>query len=150
MAVYQPPGRRRNLTLAVATVALVVGLTVGLIVGHATATGVDERIADARADARGLAGALQVLPLEYEQALGGTSETARIADTVDRATSRLPATLDAAPWLTAAQRGRVTAAVHAVRAAAAHRVPAARFRRTIDAAEAAIGREYGVTPNARR
>ena len=130
MAVYQPPSRRRRLSYGLAIAALVIGLLAGVGFGRLTAPTVDDKVDDARASARDLVAGLRVLPLEYEQAASGSSETAQIEDTVERAAAQLPGTLEAAPWLSRAQRRSARAAVGAIETSArAHDAPA-RFEAT--------------------
>src|SRR3954466_15337745 len=115
MAVYVPPGRRRNLTAAIPAAPLVVGVAAGFGLGRGTAETVTDRVADARSSATDLVSALGVHPLEYEQAQGATSEPSQIADPVDRAAGGLADTLDRAPWFGDVQRQRLTAAIATVR-----------------------------------
>jgi hypothetical protein len=144
MAVYVPPGRRRNLTAAIAAAALVVGVAAGFGLGRGTAETVTDRVADARSSATDLVSALGVLPLEYEQAQAGTSETSQIADTVDRAAGGLADTLDQAPWFGDVQRQRLTAAIATVRDAAERQVSPAQFKAVVARANAVIRSEYGL------
>lgn len=146
MAVYVPPGRRRNLTAAIALSGVVAGLAAGFGLGRGTATSVGERVSGARSSAQELISALDALPFEYEQALQGqgSSEGRLIVDTVDRAAGRLPDALDEAAWFGDAQRARVTAAVAGVRDAARRRASPADFKREIDRADAVIRGEYGL------
>ena len=99
MAVYRGPERRRRASAAIAVAALLAGVLLGAVIGRGTATSVDDQIAEGRAAGRDLVTSLRVLPLEYRQASAGSSETGLIEDTVKRATGRLPAALDKAPWL---------------------------------------------------
>ena len=144
MAVYAGQAKRKRTTVAVAVAAVVVGLVVGLLIGRATAPTIDDKIADGRAGGRELVTALQVLPLEYGQALSGSEGTTLIGDTVDRAVARLKPALDGAPWLGAAPRRTATQAVPSVRTAAADKVPAAQFETAVGQASATIATVFGL------
>jgi hypothetical protein len=85
-----------------------------------------------------------VLPLEYEQASQGSSETTLIQDTVSRASAGLPAALDDAPWLGDAQRRDATNAVRAVETVAHDRVPPAQFDATAAKSVATLESVFGL------
>jgi hypothetical protein len=144
MAVYVPPGRRRRATAALVAGALVLGGAIGYPIGRASAPSIGDRIGRARGEGRALVTALRVLPLEYRQAAGGSSETRLIESTVRRSTEGLPRALDAAPWLGPAQRGAVTAAVAAVRAAARGHVAPAAFDAVVARSARAVETVYGL------
>lgn len=144
MAVYRGPERRRRTTAAIAVATLIAGLLLGLVIGRATAPSLGERIAEGRAAGRDLVAGLRVLPLEYEQASAGSSETGLIQDTVERATGRLPAALDKAPWLDAAQRRAATDAVRAITAAAEAKVAPDRFEAATARATATLQSIFGL------
>ncbi|MEY2442142.1 MAG: hypothetical protein QOJ46_1568 [bacterium] len=144
MAVYATPARRRRTTIVVGVAALIVGLVIGIAIGRATATSLDDKIADGRAGGMELVTALRVLPLEYSQAFKGSSETGLIEDTVKRSTARLPAALDGAPWLGAAQRRSATTAVQSVQAAARARFAPARFEAVVAQATATLQTVFGL------
>jgi hypothetical protein len=144
MAVYAGPSKRKRTTTLVAVATLVAGLVIGLVVGRATAPSLDDEIAKGRDGGRALATALQVLPLEYGQALSGAEGSALIGDTVERSARRLDAALAGAPWLGPAQRREASAAVAAVKAAAASKVPPARFQTVVDRSAATIQAVFGL------
>jgi hypothetical protein len=144
MAVYAGQGKRKRTTSLIAVATLLVGLVLGLVIGRATAPTIDDKIADGRAGGRALVTALQVLPLEYGQALSGSEGTTLIGDTVQRSVARLNAALDGAPWLGAAQRATATQAVQSVKAAAAGKVPAPQFQTVVDDASAKIAAVFGL------
>jgi hypothetical protein len=144
MAVYAGPSKRKRTTSLIAAATLVVGLVIGIAIGRAAAPSLDEEIAKGRDGGRALVTALQVLPLEYGQALSGSEGSSLIGDTVDRSARRLGAALDGAPWLGPAQRREATAAVAAVKAAAAGKVPPARFQTVVDRSAATIQAVFGL------
>jgi hypothetical protein len=146
MAVYVEPARRKRIAWGIAAVALVVGLAIGIVIGRGTATSIDDRIASGRSGGRELVTALDVLPLEYEQARSGSSETGLIGDTVDRSVRRLSSALDGAPWLGAAQRRTATAAVQSVRTAAARKVSPSEFKRVVARASRTLVGIFGLPP----
>lgn len=148
MAVYAGAGKRRRATSLIAVAAAIVGLVVGIAIGRATAPSVDDKIADGRQGGRDLVTALQVLPLEYGQALSGSEGSALIGDTVERSVRRLDTALDGAPWLGPAQRRTATQAVQAVRTAATNKVPPARFQQVVDSSSAAIESVFGLPASA--
>jgi hypothetical protein len=145
MAVYAGQAKRKRATYLIAAATLVVGLVLGIVIGRATAPTIEDKIADGRAGGRDLVTALQVLPLEYQQAQSGSEGTALIGDTVQRSLARLDAALDGAPWLGAAQRRIATQAVQSVRSAATQNVPAAQFKSTVDQAASQISEIFGIT-----
>jgi hypothetical protein len=145
MAVYVGSSKRRNRTRGVAIVALIIGIAIGFAIGRDTATTIDDKIASGRSGGRDLVAALDVLPLEYEQAISGSSETNLIADTVKRSTARLPAALDGAPWLGPAQRSEATAAVRSVEAAATAKVAPRVFKRAVTRAGATLQKIFGLS-----
>ena len=144
MAVYAGPARRRRGSIAIAIGTLIVGLLIGIAIGRGTAKSLDDQIADGRAGGRDLVTALRVLPLEYEQASSGSSETGLIEDTVKRSTARLPAALDGAPWLGPAQRRSATAAVQAVQSAAVSKVPPKIFESVVASSTATLQSVFGL------
>lgn len=145
MAVYAGQAKRKRATWLIAAATLVVGLVLGILVGRATAPTIEDKIADGRAGGRDLVTALQVLPLEYEQAQSGSEGTALIGDTVQRSVARLNDALDGAPWLGPAQRRIATQAVQSVVSASTQNVPAAQFKNTVDQASAQIAEVFGIT-----
>lgn len=144
MAVYAGAGKRKRTTSLIAVAAVIGGLIIGIAIGRATAPSVDDKIADGRKGGRELVTALQVLPLEYGQALSGSEGSALIGDTVDRSARRLSAALDGAPWLGPAQRRTAAQAVQAVRTAATAKVPPARFQQVVDGSSATIQAIFGL------
>ena len=138
MAVYRGPERRRRATALIAVAALIVGVLLGAVLGRVTAPTVDDKIAEGHTAGRDLVAALRVLPLEYEQASSGSSETGLIEDTVRRAAGRLPAALDKAPWLDGAQRREATQTVQAITDAATAKVAPARFDATVERSTATL------------
>jgi hypothetical protein len=144
MAVYAGPARRRRATIAIAVGTLILGLVIGIAIGRGTAKTLDDEIADGRAGGRDLVTALRVLPLEYQQASTGSSETGLIEDTVKRSTAQLPEALDGAPWLGPAQRRTATAAVRAVEAAAANKVSPKDFDGVIARSTATLESVFGL------
>jgi hypothetical protein len=147
MAVYAGPARRRQAGIAIAVGTLIVGLVIGIAIGRGTAKTLDDKIADGRAGGRDLVTALRVLPLEYQQASSGSSETGLIEDTVKRSTARLPEALDGAPWLGPAQRQTATAAVQAVEAAAASKASPKDFDAVIARSAATLESVFGLPPS---
>ncbi len=148
MAVYATPGRRRRTTVAIVAVALVIGLVIGAILGRATATSIDDQITKGRDGGRELVTALRVLPLEYRQALAGSSESKLIQDTVDRTVAQAGNALDDAPWLSGAQRRSTTSAVAQIRAAAQAKVAPKRFETVIARSTATIQSVFGLPASA--
>ncbi|MEA2154530.1 MAG: hypothetical protein QOE11_670 [Solirubrobacteraceae bacterium] len=148
MAVYAGAGKRKRSTILIAVATLVVGLLAGIATGRATAPSLADKIADGRNGGRDLVTALQVLPLEYSQALNGSEGTTLIGDTVNRSAGQLRSALDGAPWLGPAQRSAATAAVQAVRAAAASRVAPARFQSVVNGSAAKIQAVFGLPVSA--
>jgi len=148
MAVYAGSGQRRRTTGVIAIVALTVGLVIGVAIGSSSGTSIDEQIATGRDGGRGLVTALRVLPLEYEQAFSGSSESGLISDTVKRSTSQLATALTGAPWLTSAQRDTATEAVHTVEAAARNKVTPARFETVIARSTATLQSVFGLPASA--
>lgn len=144
MAVYAGPARRRRSMILIAIAALAAGLIIGVAIGRASATSIDDEISAGRDSARELVASLRVLPLEYGQALEGSSETTLIQDTVDRSAAQVDIALDDAPWLTATQRRSVTNAVQAIRTAAGAKVPAPRFQAAIDRSTTTIQSVFGL------
>lgn len=144
MAVYAGQAKRRRTTGFVAVAAIVVGLVIGIVIGHGTAKSLDDQIKDGRAGGRDLVTSLQVLPLEYGQALSGTEGTAQIGDTVARAAAQLGDALDGAPWLGPAQRRAATQAVTAVRTAAAAKVPGPQFQNVVDSSSKVLETVFGL------
>ena len=144
MAVYRGPERRRRASVAIAVAALLAGVLLGAVIGRGTATSVAAPGAEGRAAGRDLVTSLRVLPLEYRQASAGSSETGLIEDTVERATGRLPAALEKAPWLDRTQRRTATEAVRAIEAAAAAKVPPARFEATTARSTATLQSVFGL------
>lgn len=136
------------MTVAIALVALVLGLALGLVIGHGTATSIDDQIAAGRDHGRDLVTGLRVLPLEYGQALAGSSESTLIEDTVKRATAQLSGALDSAPWLSPAQRRSASEAVQAVQAAARNKVPAGRFETIVARSTATLQSVFGLSASA--
>jgi hypothetical protein len=147
MAVYRGPERRRRATAAIAVAALIVGLLAGVLVGRVSAPSVDDQIAEGQAAGRDLVAGLRVLPLEYEQASAGSSETGLIEDTVKRATGRLPAALEQAPWLDVTQRREAAQAVHAIAETASAEVAPARFEATVARSTATLESIFGLPPS---
>jgi hypothetical protein len=144
MAVYAGQAKRRRTTGVVAVAAVVVGLIIGIVIGQASATSLDDQIKEGRAGGRDLVTALQVLPLEYGQALSGSEGSAQIGDTVDRAVARLGDALDGAPWLGPAQRAQATQAVQAVKAAATNKVAPPAFQTVVDSSSKTIETVFGL------
>jgi hypothetical protein len=144
MAVYAGAGRRKRATILVAVATLVAGLILGIVVGRATAPSLADKIADGRKGGSELVTALQVLPLEYGQALNGSEGTTLIGDTVNRSLARLNTALDGAPWLGPAQRLQATQAVQAVRTAATSKVPVKQFQAVVDSSSATIQAVFGL------
>jgi hypothetical protein len=144
VAVYAGTSKRRRTTGLVAAAALIVGLIIGIVIGQSTAKTFDEQVKEGRDGGRDLVTALQVLPLEYGQALSGSEGTAQIGDTVDRAVARLADALDGAPWLGPAQRTQATAAVQAVKTAAANKVAPAAFQIVVDNSSKALEAVFGL------
>jgi hypothetical protein len=144
MAVYAGPARRRRAGIAIAVGALILGLVIGIVIGRGTAPTLDDEIADGRAGGRDLVTALRVLPLEYEQASTGSSETGLIEDTVRRAAARLPEALDGAPWLGPGQRRTATTAVQAVEAAARTSIPPKNFEGVVAHSTATLESVFGL------
>ncbi|HTN25393.1 MAG TPA: hypothetical protein VL120_15495 [Solirubrobacteraceae bacterium] len=144
MAVYAGQAKRRRTTGLVAVAAVVVGLIIGIVIGHATAKSLDDQIKDGRAGGRDLVTSLQVLPLEYGQALSGTEGTTQIGDTVDRAAAQLGDALDGAPWLGPAQRSQATQAVAAVKKAAADKVAPPAFQTVVDSSSKTLETVFGL------
>jgi hypothetical protein len=147
VAVYAGTSKRRRTTGLVAVAALIVGLIIGIVIGQSTAKTFDEQVKEGRDGGRDLVTALQVLPLEYGQALSGSEGTAQIGDTVDRAVARLADALDGAPWLAPAQRAQATQAVQAVKTAAANKVDAAAFQAVVDSSSKSIETAFGLPPS---
>jgi hypothetical protein len=148
VAVYAGSSKRRRTTGLVAVAALAAGLVVGIVIGHASAPTVSDKIRDGRDGGRDLVTALQVLPLEYGQALSGSEGTSSIGDTVDRAAEQLPGALDGAPWLGPAQRRDATAAVQAVKAAAARKVAPPQFQAVVDRSSRTLDEVFGLPASA--
>ena len=148
MAVYRGPERRRRASVAIAIATLVAGVLLGAVLGRVTAPTVDDRIAEGHAAGRDLVAGLRVLPLEYEQASAGSSETSLIQDTVKRATGRLPAALDKAPWLDPAQRREAATAVRAITDAASAKVAPDRFEATTARSTATLQSIFGLPSSA--
>jgi hypothetical protein len=144
MAVYAGQAKRKRAGYLIAAATLVVGLVLGIVIGRATAPTIDDKIADGRAGGRDLVTALQVLPLEYSQALSGSEGTALIGDTVQRSVARLNSALDGAPWLGPAQRTTATAAVKSVKDAADRKVPAVVFERVVSGAATTLSEVFGL------
>ncbi len=144
MAVYAGSAKRKRTTSIVAVAMLIVGLVIGVAIGRATGESVDDKIADGRSGGRDLVTALQVLPLEYGQALSGSEGTAQIGDTVQRSAARLKDALDGAPWLGPAQRNQASAAVQAVQNAAQNKVPARDFQAVVDSSSKTIEAVFGL------
>jgi hypothetical protein len=144
MAVYAGSAKRKRTTGVVAVAALVVGLVIGLLIGQATGQSVDDKIKEGRDGGRDLVTSLQVLPLEYSQALSGSEGTAQIGDTVARTSAQLKDALDGAPWLGPTQRSLATSAVAAVRTAAAKKVSAAEFQTVVDSSSRALQQAFGL------
>jgi hypothetical protein len=144
IAVYVEPARRKKIAWGIAAVALVVGLAIGIAIGRATAPSIDDKIASGRSGGRELVTALNVLPLEYEQARRGSSETSLIANTVARSVQRLPAALDGAAWLGVAQRNAATDAVQSVQTAASQKVSPSAFRRVVARATSTLEDIFGL------
>jgi hypothetical protein len=148
MAVYAGSAKRRRTTSLAAIAALAVGLVVGVLIGRAVTPSMDDEVRSGRDGGRDLVTALQVLPLEYGQALSGAEGTAQIGDTVERASAQLDAALDGAPWLGPAQRRQATQAVAAVRAAAAKKVPPEDFQKVVDSSSQQIRAAFGLPASA--
>lgn len=144
MAVYVEPGRRKGISWTIAVIALVVGLFIGGAIGRGTATSIDDEIAAGRSGGQDFVTALNVLPLEYQQAASGSSETALINDTVNRTVLRLPATLDGAPWLSPAARKEATAAARSVKVAAESKVTSKQFDQTVARATTTLQIVFGL------
>jgi hypothetical protein len=147
VAVYQGGGKRKRATILVAVATAIAGLVIGIVIGRATAPSVNDKIADGRKGGQELATALQVLPLEYGQALNGSEGTTLIGDTVNRALAQLNTALDGAPWLGPGQRRQATQAVQAVRTAATNKVPLKRFQTIVDSSSATIETVFGLPPS---
>jgi hypothetical protein len=145
MAVYAGQAKRKRATYLIAAATLVAGLVLGILIGRATAPTIEDKVADGRAGGRELVTALQVLPLEYQQAQSGSEGTALIGDTVDRSVANLDGALDGAPWLGPAQRRLATQAVQSVKSAATQKVAAAQFKSTVDQASSQIAQVFGIT-----
>ena len=120
------------------------GLVIGIVIGHGTAKSLDDQIKDGRAGGRDLVTSLQVLPLEYGQALSGAEGTAQIGDTVSRAAAQLGHALDGAPWLGPEQRRQATQAVQAVKTAAANKVAPAAFQTVVDSSSKVLETVFGL------
>jgi len=148
MAVYAAPARRRRATRLIAAAALVAGLVIGGAIGRGTAPSVDDQIATGRDGGRQIVASLRVLPLEYEQASAGSSETGLIDDTIARSAQRLPGALNQAPWLTAAQRRGAEAAVRAVRDAARRKLTPERFEAVAARSAAQLEAIFGLPASA--
>jgi hypothetical protein len=144
VAVYAGSSKRRRTTILVAAGALLAGLVIGIVIGHATAPTLTDKIRDGRNGGRDLVTALQVLPLEYGQALSGSEGTSSIGDTVDRAAAKLTDALNGAPWLGPAQRGEAIAAVRAVRTAAGNKVAPPRFQAVVDRSSQTLEKVFGL------
>ena len=143
MAVYVSPGRRRQRLIGAVVAALVVGAVVGAVVGRSTAPSIDDKVAGARSSAETAAAGLSVLPLEYRQAFAGEGGGAT-QDTVEQAGSRVTTALADSPWLTQAQRTRVSTAVGALTDAASRKAPPAQFDAAVRRVQAVVADLFGV------
>jgi len=149
MAVYMQGSRRRWVTVAVGVVALLIGIGIGYVIGNGTATTSADVVAESRSKGEDAATALQRLPIEYEQAVSATGESATtITDALDEATSLLNDAYAVSPWLSAALRQPPLAAIALLKADVASKVTPDVFQHDVDKAVAAIDTAFGVdSPN---
>jgi hypothetical protein len=147
MAIYVPPTTRRRRLVLLVGAGLVVGLLVGFGLGRATSSGVDDAVSGVRDRATEAGTTLERLPIEYEQAVAdsGGESTRTITEAIDRARAQLDRAWRDASWFGPEVRKPVDAALDELDAAAAQRVPAARFGDAIDAAVTAVEGAFGIT-----
>jgi len=140
MAVYMEGSRRRWVPIVVGTVCLLVGGGIGYVIGSSTATTAGDVVATSRSKGEDAATALQRLPIEYQQAIGASGESATtITDALDEAKALLNDAYSASPWLGAALRQPPVDAIDRLKADVASKVSADAFQQDIDKAVAAIG-----------
>lgn len=148
MALYVSAGTRRRRLIVVGLAGLVLGLVVGVVIGRSLSQGVGARVDSVRSQAASAVSALERLPIEYEQALAGSGgeTTATITEAVARARAQLDRAYADAIWLTPDAPRATDAAIDSVADAVARRADLVEFQDAVDAAAAAIGLTFGLSP----
>ncbi|HEU4703383.1 MAG TPA: hypothetical protein VFS37_12950 [Conexibacter sp.] len=141
MSLYRQPRATRPLLLAgIAVAALIVGAAIGFALGRSSAPepSAQDVVAQLREELRPLAGGLQLLPVEYPQALAGGGESAGVEGGLARIRAALA---DATPDLRAldpAGARALAARVAALEQAVEARAPAAQVEQLVSAAQDAL------------
>ena len=144
MALYISAGRRTRRTVVIAAVASLIALVVGWSIGRQQAPAITDRVATVQSQAELEATGLERLGIEYEQVLSGSDDLdSSVMQPLDAVRADLQATMDRAPWLTAARRAVLLDAVSQVRQAAIDGVPLDEFNSATLAAAALLRQELG-------
>ena len=145
MSLYrQASGSSARVILAVALLALIVGGIAGFLIGRSTADEptLPELVADLEEDLRPAGAALELVPLEYGQAAGGSggeTEYAAALSQAETAVTTIEGARDDLDALSPERAERAAQAVEAVRAAVEDRAPVAEVERAAQEATAALG-----------
>ena len=144
MALYVSAGRRTRRTVIIAAVASLIALVVGWSIGRQQAPAIADRVATVQSQAELEATGLERLGIEYEQVLSGSDDLdSSVIQPLDAVRADLQATMDRAPWLTAARRAALLDAVSQVRQAAIEGAPLDEFNSATLAAAALLRQELG-------
>jgi hypothetical protein len=144
MALYVSAGTRLRRTIVIAAVASTIALVVGWSIGRQQAPAISDRVATVQAQVEQEATGLERLGIEYEQVIGGTDDLeTSVMTPLDAVREDLQATMDRAPWLSAARRAAVLDAVSQVRQAAVDGAPLDQFNAATVAAAALLRQELG-------
>ena len=146
MALYVPAGARTRRLVLVGAAALVAGVVLGYVVGRASAPTFADEVADVQELASAAATALERLPIEYEQLLGGGGgESAdTLINALDSARSQLAEAYVAAIWLADDAPSATEEAFDSLLVAVNDSVPAAVFADAIDQAVTRIKATFGI------
>ena len=145
MAIYVPAGRRQRRAVFLATATLALGLILGGVAGRATAPSLAERVRSTQHKAAAVSAQLRVLSLHQEaNAASLTAGEGGTTFALRRARSDLSAASGAAPWITAATRQRLLAALDRLLADAAN-PDNADFARAVEATAADIDAAFGLS-----
>jgi hypothetical protein len=144
MALYVSAGRRTRRTVIIAAAASLIALVVGWSIGRQQAPAIADRVATVQSQAELEATGLERLGIEYEQVLSGSDDLdSSVMQPLDAVRADLQATMDRAPWLTAARRAVLLDAVSQVRQAAIDGAPLDEFNAATLAAAALLRQELG-------
>lgn len=149
MALYVSKSRRLRRVIVAAAASALIAFLIGWLFGRQQVPSVDEQVANAKHRGELIATGIERLDIEYQQVLDGTDgETLErgVLAPLDDVRTELQRAMDAAPWITSAERSAALDQLATVRDAAEAKVDLAKFTTTLQTAGSAIRAVFGVQP----